>query len=254
MNIMKAPNLAAASLLAASALGFGAPTLWAQPENEKKIVEFDEANIFFEFNSTDLDLGIQIFFDATGWEKVTVKGPDGKVFDVRNGGGLKQIGSTEVFTESEEPLLDEEDLEAAMAAFMAKFPAGEYTFEGKTIGGERLVGSAELTHDLPAPVALMVGEFPNIAWIPTPNGVPVTGYEIVIEMVVQVDEDEEREFVNTATFPASVTSFTVAEQFMDMVLEFTAAETLLELKVEIIASEASGNKTITEVVLFDAED
>ena len=36
---------------------------------------FDEAQVFFEFNTTDNDLGFQLFLDAEGWQKVTLDRP-----------------------------------------------------------------------------------------------------------------------------------------------------------------------------------
>jgi len=234
-------------------LGPDIPETWAAGNNAE---EFDETAVFFEYNSTDLDLGLHIFFDATGWEKVDVKGPNGTTFSVKNGGSLKKIGSTEVFTESAEPPLDEENLEESIAAFLAMFPEGEYSFEGKTVDGLKLEGTATLTHDLPVPVSLDVGAFPFVEWTDNSEaGDPeIIGYEVVVEMVVEDPLVEERVLVNTATFPASVTSFTVSPEFAALIADFETAGELLELKVEVIATEASGNRTITEEVLFEAEE
>lgn len=240
-------------IMAAFVAGFGVRDSRASGHNTE---EFADTAVFFEFNSTDLDLGIQIFFDAPGWEKVDVAGPGGTKFSVKNGGSLKAIGSTEVFTESAEPPLDEADLAASIAAFQAVFPEGEYTFEGKTVDGLKLEGSAMLTHDLPAAVELDVEAFPFVEWTDTSEaGDPeIIGYEVVVEMVVEDEVLEERVFLNTATFPADVTSFTVSPEFDALIADFEAAGELLELKVEVIAVEASGNKTITEEVRFEAEE
>jgi hypothetical protein len=250
-DAMKTYKLMPALLVTLSALFLETAAL--RGEDKEKVVEFADTEIFFEFNSTDLDLGIQLFFDAPGWKRVTVKGPDGRLFEVKNGGGLKRIGSTEVFTESAEPPLSEENLAEEMAEFMAMFPAGEYQFNGTTIKGEKLVGSAELTHNLPAPVSLLVDGFPLIQWIPGAGGPAVAGYEVVAEMVVEDALGEEQEYVNTATFPASVTSFTVSEQFASLAIEFATSGALQELKIEVIAREPSGNKTITEELVFEQE-
>jgi len=126
---------------------------WARDGDDEEI-EFSETASFFEYNPTDKDLGLQIFFGADGWKEVAVRGPEddeessgvararngsresrskkaGLVFEVANGGSLREIGSTEVFTESEEPELcgddgdcSEEELQAAIDAFLAKFPEG----------------------------------------------------------------------------------------------------------------------------------
>ncbi len=140
-------------------------------------IPFADEEIFFEFNATDLDLGIQIFFDAEGWVEVEVSGPDGTmIFKVENNGSLRKIGSTEVFTESAEPPLDEQNLDAAIAAFLAMFPEGVYEFFGTTVGGDELVGAAMLTHDLPTMVSLNVDDFPFIEWMPGANGPAIVGY------------------------------------------------------------------------------
>jgi hypothetical protein len=233
----------------------------------RESVEFAETAIFFEYNSTDQDLGLHIFWDAEGWEEVEVKDRRGvEIFEVENGGGLNEIGSTEVFTESAEPSLcpddveeDDCDVDAAIEEFQNKFLEGRYIFRGRTVDGKRLRGSATLEYDLPTPVDLMLNDFPDedwetIEWTDTsePGDEEIVGYEVVTEMVVEASE--ERVFVNTATFPASVTSFIVSPQFATLAVDSLAAEELVELKVEVIAIGENGNKTITEEALFEADE
>ncbi len=43
------------------------------------VIEFADAAVFFECNATDVDLGMQLFFDAEGWETVQISGPVGKL-------------------------------------------------------------------------------------------------------------------------------------------------------------------------------
>ena len=219
------------------------------------VIEFDEAEIFFEFNSTDLDLGIHLFFDAEGWEQVEVKGPDGTIFEVQNNGSLKQIGSTEVFTESAEPPLDGQNLDAEMAAFLARFPAGEYEFEGTTIGGAPLAGTAVLTHDLPAAPSLV---FPNpdaaenvadpldtvVEWRDTSEaGDPtIVRYHVVAEFE---EEETERTFVfgvDVLADPSAETqSVTVPSEFFDSLEGLQG-----EFKAEVVAIAEGKNATISE--------
>lgn len=218
-------------------------------------VEFAEAEIFFEFNSTDLDLGMHLFFDAEGWENVSVSGPDGTVFSVDNGGGLREIGSTEVFTESAEPPLDEENLAQEMAEFLARFPEGEYEFEGRTIDGDRLVGSAVLSHDLPAAPRLL---FPDpeaeenvadpqdavIEWMDTSEeGDPaIERYQVVAEFEEE-DTGSVFEFVvDVRADPEAATqSVTVPVEWFES-LEGLAGE----FKAEVVAIAADRNATIAE--------
>jgi len=212
-------------------------------------IPFDEAKIIIELNATDEDVGIQIFLDGEGWEEVEVVGPDGQtIFEVAGQGSVGEIGVTELFFESEEPSLDDLPLEE----FLALFPEGEYRFVGRTVEGDELVGTATLTHDLPAAVSLDVEGFPFIEWTPGADGPAIVGYEVVAEMEV-VEASEERVFENTATLPATVESFTFSQEFADLAEQFETAGTLVEFKVEVIAIEASGNKTITEKSLLEEE-
>lgn len=247
------------SLVAVVAVILGTAVQWSwakehKEKEDKEVIEFAETEIFFEYNSSDLDLGIQIFFDAEGWKKVDVTGPDGRIFSFKNGKGLKDVGSTEVFTESAEPELDEENLEESIAEFQAQFPEGEYVFTGRTVDGKKLEGTAELTHDLPAAVELDLEDFPIIEWTPGAGGPAIVRYEVIVEMVVDDGAGGEHVFVNTATLPATETSFTVSEVFADLADDFEQAGDLLELKVEVLAEEASGNNTITEEAVFEAEE
>lgn len=241
-------------------LGGPAPVPLVCPSDEEDggtgiEVEFAETEVFFEFNSTDLDLGLHIFFDAEGWERVRVTGPGGIVFAVDNGGSLKEIGSTEVFTESAEPPLDEENLEAEIADFLARFPAGEYQFEGRTVHGDTLVGTAVLSHDLPAAPLLL---FPDeeseenfadaedaiIEWMDTSeDGDPV------IQRFQAVVEFEEEETGSVFKFVVDVRADPEAET-QSVTVPFEFFENLQglegEYKAEVVAIAADKNATIAE--------
>jgi hypothetical protein len=256
-------------------LGTTAPELWASGGGEP----FDEAEIFFEFNSTDLDLGIQFFVDGEAWKRVKIFSPNWrKLVDVKVKGNARVIGLTEIFSESAEPPLcpepeDEEEengctpeeIQDAIDDFLALFPPGQYKFFGRTIEGDWLTARATLTHALPAapginsPEELEEGEdlqpedIAVIDWDPGTSGPEIVGWEVVAEMVILLG-GEETVYVNTATFPAGVTSFTVAEEFVRLAVRAQRAGILLEYKAEVIAREESGNKTITEVVVFEFEE
>jgi hypothetical protein len=215
-----------------------APKVWAD------VVELDEAEIFFEENATDGDLGIQFFLDGEGWKRITIFTPDWRrSVTVSVKGKLGKIGLTEIFSESAEPSFDELPREE----FLAMFPEGDYRFFGWTVEGDWLTGTATLTKNLPDAPELDVEDFPVIKW-ETLGGPEVVGYEVVVELVVIEDGDDGDElvFVNTATFPGNVYEYEVPQAFLDLIEAAEDAETLEELKVEIIAKEKSGNKTITE--------
>lgn len=221
-------------------LGITAQPAWAG--DEFCIVELDEAEVFIEFNSTDDDRGIQFFWDGEAWKRMRVRNTSGAaVLDVIAQRNVRAQGLTEGFFESAEPTGD--DLPADK--FLARFPEGEYRFRGRTLDGCRLVGEADLTHDLPTPVEIDLEDFPFIEWEQPEGGPAVVVYEVVVELVV-IEEEDERVFVDTATFPGSVQKYTVAPEFLEVVDAAEEAGTLEELKVEVIAREESGNKTITE--------
>ena len=250
----------------------------------RQTIEFDETAIFFEYNSTDQDLGLHIFWDAKGWEEVEVKDRNGvEIFEVENGGGLNEIGSTEVFTESAEPALcpededengeecTDEEIEDAIDEFQSKFLEGKYKFRGRTVDGERLRGSAMLEYALPAAPEILIPAEPDdgeglgldvpaqIVWADDsePGDEEIIGWEVVAEAVIEVEvdgEEEESVFLNTGNFPADTTTFTLAPEFVELVEDAYDEEVLKEFKAEVIAIGANGNKTITEVVVFEAPE
>ncbi len=115
-------------------------------ETSSQQAPFAEANIFFEENATDGDLGVQLFLDGDEWRRVRIFGPDQRMLlDVRVKGNAREIGLTEFFSESAEPSFDELPREE----FLAMFPAGEYLMLGRTIDGEPLASVVAVTHDLP---------------------------------------------------------------------------------------------------------
>ena len=230
--------------------------------DDEEVIEFDEAEIFFELNATDLDLGIHIFFDAEGWKEVEVKGPDGAIFEVENNGNLKKIGSTEVFTESAEPQLDEENLEQEIADFLAMFPEGEYEFEGETVEGDDLEGTAELTHALPAAPGLI---FPDpaaeenvadpentvIEWEDTSEeGDPeILRYQVVVEFEEEETEAVFEFIIDVVADPEAWTqSVTVPVEFFESLEDLDG-----EYKAEVVAIEAGKNATISEAE-FELEE
>jgi hypothetical protein len=161
---------------------------------------------------------------------------------------VRAQGLTEGFFESAEPTEDELSEEE----FLARFPEGDYRFVGRTLEGCWLEGEAELTHDLPEPVALYLDEFPKIQWTQPEGEAMIIGYEVVVELVVE--DDDEYVYVDTATFPGDVYGYTVSSEFIKLIDDAIAAETLKELKVEVIAREESGNKTITEEAVIEEEE
>lgn len=210
---------------------------------KKKTERLDPVNVFIEWNTTDGDQGIQFFWDSDGFTRMMVFNDSGKkVLDINTKNSVKDQGLTEVAIESVEPDVREQTLEE----FFERFPAGTYRFWGRSIDKGWLFGEAEFTHDLADPVTIDLSEWPIISWTAGVGGADVVGYEVVVELVVNID-DEEVVYKQTTTLPPEIEELTVSEEFADFIEDALDEEIVEELKVEILADEESGNRTITEV-------
>jgi len=226
-------------LLTAAAI----PILSVRVQAAKEQIELDDAQIFFEENATDGDLGLQFFFDGEGWQSISILDANGKkMVNIKVGGSAKLIGLTEVFSESSEPSFDE----LPRDEFLALFPPGEYTIIGKTVEGATLVGEATLTHDLPAaPVITAPAAGAEVdpddplvvTWNLTPNPNPPGSVIEAYQVIVEKDEEDERLRVFSVDMASTDTSVTVPAEFFEPGKNY---------KVELIAVETSGNKTISE--------
>jgi fibronectin type III domain protein len=208
-----------------------APAQAAKPQQ----LPFEAAKIIIELNSTDQDVGIQVFLDGEAWKSVAIIDPNGRrLADVTAKGTLKKLGLTELFFESEEPSLADLPLDE----FLALFPEGEYTFLGKSVEGDNLFATATFTHQIPdGPTIVSPGAAPVdpahtvIDWNPvtTPAGIQIAGYEVIIE--------QDAFHVLDVKVPAAVTSLTIPPEFLAPGTEY---------KFEVLAIEVGGNQTITE--------
>ncbi|MDZ4345884.1 MAG: fibronectin type III domain-containing protein [Candidatus Binatia bacterium] len=201
----------------------------------KQTVNFSIAKVYFEYNSTPNDLGVHVFLDGEDWKEIKIVNPQGRtIFEVEGKGPYKDLGLTELFFEGAEPNLADVPLEA----LLAKFPAGNYQLVGKTVDGERILGTAILTHAIPAgPTnvsAQLSGNSLIISWDPVtgpPVGFPnvpinIVGYQVIVGLF-------------QVTVPATKTSVTVPPEFVE---SLASGEQLFE----VLAIEAGGNQTITE--------
>jgi hypothetical protein len=196
--------------------------------------EFEEARIFFEYNSTDNDLGVHVFLDAEDWRTLKIVHPNGQtIFEVTTRGGFRKFGLTEMFFEGAEPSLDE----VPLAELLGQFPEGKYTFIGTTVDGTLLESTPRLSHAIPAgpDVSAEVdreGEV-TIRWEAVtgpPEGFPakqikIVGYQVIVGSF-------------QVTLPASSRSVEVPEQYVRTLKPG-------EHGFEVLAIEASGNQTIT---------
>ena len=243
------------------ALGVAPQMGWAG----KHEAEFAVAELFFELNNTDGDLGIHALIDGDAWKKLQIEDKrEREILDVTVKGRLRRQGLTEIFFESAEPTFDK----LPPKKFFRRFPAGTYEIEGTTLHGVELENEVELTHVIPAPPeptvnGLMAAEQCDdeesgydapgvtapvtISWAPVTQshwdlgGLPVVdvtihNYEVVVEVEIEIDGEE---FASTmhVVLPPGETSMTIPEEFIAQGGEF---------KYEILAREESFNQTAIE--------
>ncbi len=212
---------------------------------------FEEAELFFELNNTDGDLGIHALIDGDPWKKLTIEDVNGRtILSIRVNGRLRRQGMTELFFESAEPTFDELSPEQ----FFRLFPEGEYEIEGITLEGEKLEGEVEISHIMPAPVGnvrisgvpaasdcdsdLPIVSSPIVmSWDPVTTYHPDLGKagEVNIESYELVLETDDLNFAVELT--PDVTVMDIPEAFTDLSDEF---------KFEIIAQDENGNRTAVE--------
>jgi hypothetical protein len=245
-----APLRPLAAIAAAAFVLCAAPAGWADEEQE---APFDIADLFFELNHTDSDLGIHGFVDGDAWRRLEIEDPRGReMLDLRVSGRLRKQGLTEIFFESAEPTFDELPAEA----FFRRFPEGEYEFEGTTLEGEELESTDVLSHVMPAPpenlrisgvestedncAQVVLGDSIVISWDPVATSHPDVGEDGPIEVVsyqLVVEQEEPVVRVFSADLPPNVTEMEVPDGFF---------VTEGEYKFEILVQETSGNRTAVE--------
>ena len=218
-------------------------------------IPFDEAELFFELNDTDGDLGIHAKIDGEAWKKLSIEDQDGRqILKVRAKRRLAKQGMTELFFESAEPPFNELD----PADFFRRFPAGMYEIEGETLNGKELESEVELTHVMPAPAQVKVNgvdaavdcdaELPlvdpkkpvTISWDQVTTSHPEVGIsqeQIMVvnyEVVIEIDDTP---YKASTILPPEADSFVVPAELL------TLSD---EIKFEVLVREVSYNQTAVE--------
>ena len=234
--------------------------------------EYDEAEIFFELNNTDGDLGIHALIDGEDWRSLSIRDKKKKkLLDILVAGSLRRQGLTEIFFESAEPNFDDLDPEE----FFDRFPPGTYRISGKTTEGGKLKSETEITHVIPAGPVFTINGIPArplddsdcdeenpteisnpivIRWNAVTESHPDLGEEdadieiIKYEAVAEWEDEEEQVFTsNVLIQPDGSASYEVTvspEFFVDGT----------EVKFEVLAREESFNQTATESCPFEFVD
>jgi hypothetical protein len=109
--------------------------------------QLSEANIYFELNNSDGDLGLHAAIDGDPWRSLRVRDADNRtLLNIRAWGGLSSQGMTQLAFESAEPNFD--DLEPA--DFFARFPEGTYRLFAWGNEGGIMRAESQVRHVLPA--------------------------------------------------------------------------------------------------------
>jgi len=262
-------------MIAAAALPISAPNLWASGSHhhQSRVEKFEVADIYFELNNTDGDLGIHSKVDGGPWTKIWLQDSTGRqLMKVTAKGRLRRQAVTELFFESAEPTFEDLPPED----FFNQFPEGIYKIYGISEDGNLLVGKSLIRHVMPAPPGgIEVSGTPIdlenldceedapvvepddegnivISWNPVTTSHSDIGaagdieaalYQLVVEIELELN-GEEFTSVYSVDLPPDVTSMTVPEAFINLGLD---EEGNGEFKFEILVKEKEGgNQTATE--------
>jgi hypothetical protein len=188
-------------------------------------VPFADAELFFELNSTDNDLGLQLFLDADGWKRVRVLDPArNEIVFLEAERKLAKLGITELRFESAEPSPEE---------VLALFPPGEYRFRGRTVEGDQLASNVLLSHDFPPPPTFS----PSDGEVVDPKHTVVEWNAPGAEQVELIIEQDELGHVLDITLSGSTKRLRVPPQFLTPGMEY---------KIEILSISENGNRIIAE--------
>jgi hypothetical protein len=256
-------------------LGISVQVGWAHHDDDDEI-PFAVAELFFELNDTDGDLGIHALIDGEPWRELEIEDTrERSMLKIRVQGRLRRQGLTELFFESAEPNFDDLPPER----FFRRFRAGTYEIEGKTLDGEELESEVELTHVMPAPPAnVTVNGDPalpedgeeceeevlptvsgdvTVAWEPVATSHPTIGesdpdIEILrYQVVAEWEDDDGNVFVSSFDIPAPDPDNLPAQMSVTFPADFFRPET--EVKFEVLVREASYNQTAVESCPFEYE-
>ena len=231
-------------LIASGALGV--PVAGRQPSRP-----FEVAELFFELNDTDGDLGIHSSIDGGTWTSLEIEGPnDRQLLAIVSIGRLRTEGLTQLAFESAEPSFDELD----PAAFFRRFPEGVYEIEGTAQEGGTFESRVRLSHILAAPAEATVSGLPTAE-----NCDAAVLPEVAAPVVINWDEVTESHPEIGKTGPVNISryQFFVEQGATKMSIDLPPTVTEFEIptsvtaaggvfKFEIIARTSTGNNTAVE--------
>ncbi len=272
MNVQPRFLVSGATATATILLITSAP--WAKDRKDEVTIPFSEAEVFFELNNSDGDLGIHTAIDGGPWKKLRIEDTrERKMLKIDAHGRLRKQGLTQLFIESAEPRF----ADLPPDVFFARFPEGEYEIEGTTLDGDKLESITELTHLMPAapdarinmePLAVVCDDADpdydapevsppiTIAWpvvdlshatLGSPLSsadIVIHNYEVVVETDVETAAGEELTVISSTILPPGVTSYVVPDDLIALSDVW---------KYEVLAREESFNQTAVESCFEIAE-
>jgi hypothetical protein len=233
--------------VASLTLAVATPAGWA--------VEFSEAELFFELNDTDGDLGIHASIDGEPYSKLEIEDPkERRILLLQAQGRLALQGLTQLFIESAEPSFDELEPEA----FFKRFPEGRYEISAILLEGGELESVVRLSHVLAAPVGNVtingveaaencdadplpsVSEPVTIDWDPVTQSHPEIGKSGPIKILRYQFFVEQGDIKFAVDLPPDMTEFEVPSEIIDL------GDKNEPFKFEIIARTEANNNTAIE--------
>jgi len=232
------------------AAAFVSPTPVRQARHALSTQPFARAELFFELNHTDGDLGIHADIDGGVWTTLLVEGPDDRrLLTILSQGRLRRQGLTQLAFESAEPSFDE----LSPDDFFRRFPEGKYSIEAVAQGAGAFESEVRLSHVLAAPVEATVSGVPSaencdsvlplvtspvvIDWNPVTTAHPTIGRRGRVSISRYQFFVEQDATKLSLDLPPSVTEFTIPASITDAGGVF---------KFEIIARTSTGNNTAVE--------
>jgi len=221
----------------------------SEPEEADHEFVLTQAKLLIEHNSTDRDTGFQGFVDGDPWNQLEID-PDAPIVVVNAEGALLDFGLTELFFETEEP----ENAEVPIPSVLSRLPEGSHTMTGAMVGAASSSLTATFTHTIPAgpvivapasgatdiePGAAVVSWERVTSTVDGSSDIEIVGYEVIVELEAEPAYPQTfAQPVLDVHVPASVTSLTVPEAFLEASARYS---------LEVLAIEQSGNQTLTQL-------
>ncbi|MBF8300294.1 MAG: hypothetical protein HW394_664 [Acidobacteria bacterium] len=212
---------------------------------------FAVAELFFELNDTDGDLGIHASIDGGTWTSLEVDGPyDRQLLAIVSKGRLRSQGLTQLAFESAEPTFEELD----PATFFRRFPEGVYEIEALAQGGGTFQSEVQLSHVLAAPATATVSGLPAAE---SCDAVDLP--EVAAPVVIDWDPVTESHPEIGKAGPVTISRYQFFVQQGDTKLSLDLPSTVTEFEIptsitaaggvfkfEVIARSSTGNNTAVE--------